>query len=81
MLDLSQFQIDFDMRKQTPYFQSTPERRIRFLMKDLTASQLKNILQTIFQEDRSIHLLFVVAYIDHHRRYLAKSRVGSSITI
>ncbi|WP_410503066.1 hypothetical protein RIF24_07445 [Exiguobacterium acetylicum] len=81
MLDLSQFQIELDVRKQTPYFQSTPERRIRFLMEDLTASQLKNILQTIFQEDRSIHLLFVAAYIHRHRRYSAKARVGSSITI
>lgn len=81
MLNLSRFQIDFDIRKPTPYFQSTPEHRIRFLMEDLTTSQLKNILQTIFQKDRSIHLLFVVAYIDHHRRYLAKARVGSSITI
>ncbi|HCD60101.1 MULTISPECIES: hypothetical protein [Exiguobacterium] len=81
MLDLSWFQIELDIRKPTPYFQSTPERRIRFLMEDLNASQLKEILQTIFQEDRSIHLLFVAAYIHHHRRYLAKARVGSSIMI
>ncbi|KQS18717.1 hypothetical protein ASF99_02185 [Exiguobacterium sp. Leaf187] len=54
MLDLSQFQIELDIRKPTPYFQSIPERRIRFLMEDLTASQLKEILQMIFQEDRSI---------------------------
>jgi len=81
MLDLSQFQIEFDIRKPTPYFQSTPERRIRFLMEDLNASQLKEILQTIFQEDRSTQLLFVAAYIHRHRRYLAKARVGSSITI
>lgn len=81
MLDLSRFQIERDIRKPTPYFQSTPERRIRFLMEDLNASQLKEILQTIFQEDRSIHLLFVAAYIHYHRRYLAKARVCSSITI
>ncbi|WP_214729953.1 hypothetical protein [Exiguobacterium sp. s168] len=81
MLDLSRFQIELDIRKPTPYFQSTPERRIRFLMEDLNASQLKEILQTIFQEDRSIHLLFVAAYIHHHRRYLEKARVGSSIMI
>ncbi|QZY88195.1 hypothetical protein [Exiguobacterium acetylicum] len=81
MLDLSQFQIELDIRKPTPYFQSTPERRIRFLMEDLTASQLKEILQTIFQKDRPIHLLFVAAYIHRFRRYSAKARVGSSITI
>ena len=81
MLDLSQFQIELDVRKPTPYFQSTPERRIRFLMEDLTASQLKEILQEIFKEDKSIHLLFVAAYIHHHRRYLTKAQVGSSITI
>lgn len=81
MLDLSRFQIELDIRKPTPYFQSTPERRIRFLMEDLNASQLKEILQTIFQEDRSIHLLFVAAYIHRFRRYSAKARVGSSITI
>lgn len=81
MLDLSRFQIDFDIRKPTPYFQSTPEHRIRFLMENLTASHLKEILQTIFQKDRPIHLLFVAAYIHQHRRYLAKARVGSSITI
>lgn len=81
MLDLSQFQIELNIRKPTPYFQSTPERRIRFLMEDLNASQLKEILQTIFQEDRSIHLLFVAAYIHRFRRYSAKARVGSSITI
>lgn len=81
MLDLSQFQIELDIRKPTPYFQSTPERRIRFLMEDLNASQLKEILQTIFQKDRPIHLLFVTAYIHRFRRYSAKARVGSSITI
>ena len=81
MLDLSQFQIELDIRKPTPYFQSTPERRIRFLMEDLNASQLKEILQTIFQKDRPIHLLFVAAYIHRHRRYSAKARIGSSITI
>ncbi|WP_035397670.1 hypothetical protein [Exiguobacterium sp. OS-77] len=81
MLDLSQFQVELDIRKPTPYFQSIPERRIRFLMEDLNASQLKEILQTIFQEDRSIHLLFVAAYIHRFRRYSAKARVGSSITI
>ncbi len=37
MLDLSRFQIELDIRKPTPYFQSTPERRIRFLMEDLNA--------------------------------------------
>ncbi|MER2125242.1 MAG: hypothetical protein ABS936_14380, partial [Exiguobacterium indicum] len=58
-----------------------PERRIRFLMENLTGSQLKEILQTIFQEDRPIHLLFVAAYIHRFRRYSAKARVGSSITI
>ncbi|WP_394679532.1 hypothetical protein [uncultured Exiguobacterium sp.] len=50
MLDLSQFQIEFDIRKPTPYFQSTPKRSIRFLMEDLNASQLKEILQTIFKK-------------------------------
>lgn len=81
MPDLSQFQVELDIRKPTPYFQSIPERRIRFLMEDLNGSQLKEILQTIFQEDRPIHLLFVAAYIHRFRRYSAKARVGSSITI
>ncbi len=38
MLDLSRFQIELDIKKPTSYFQSTPERRIRFLMEDLNAS-------------------------------------------
>lgn len=81
MLDLSKFNIDFNIMKETPYFQAEEKHRIRFDLDDLNIYELRDLLGTIFNNAKQINLIFVSEYITNNRRHSAKARVGKYISI
>ncbi|WP_393964388.1 hypothetical protein [Exiguobacterium sp. S22-S28] len=81
MFKLSKFSIDFDVNKETPYFQVGTKYRVRFGMEDLNGVLLKDVVGTIFQENQKINLIFVSEYIVNNVRRSSKSKLGRYLTI
>ena len=76
MFKLSKLNIDFDVNKETPYFQVDTKYRVRFGMEDLNGVLLKDVVGTIFQENQKINLIFVSEYIVNNVRRSSKSKLG-----
>lgn len=81
MFKLSKLNIDFDVNKETPYFQVDTKYRVRFGMEDLNGLLLKDVIGTIFQENQKINLIFVSEYIVNNVRRSSKSKLGKYLTI
>ncbi|AJD89589.1 hypothetical protein JMA_02720 [Jeotgalibacillus malaysiensis] len=81
MVKFNRFNIDFDIHKETPYFQVNREQSIRFGMEDLHVAQLREIVETIFQSTDNLRLIFVSAYIKNHQHISSKSKIGKQIRI
>lgn len=81
MIELDEIQIDFDCNKETPYFQVTPQQRIRFGMEDLNITLIRAIIKNVFAENDNLSLLFVSENIINNRRFSSKSGIGKIIKI
>lgn len=81
VVKFSKFKINFEIHQETPYFQVPKDQRIRFGMEDLSVSKIKNVIETVFQTDDMISLIFVSAYIVNHKRYSSNSKIGKQIHI
>ena len=78
---LEKFKIDFDCNKETPFFQSSSENRLRFILDKLNNDILKDFVYKIYNNDE-IEMLFVSEYIsDKGKRIRSKSQIGKVIKI
>lgn len=80
IVKLKKFNIDFDYNKETPFFQSSSEKRIRFDIDKLNKDTLKNIISQLYI-DNEIEILFVSEYIEKGKRISSKSKIGKIIKI
>lgn len=81
MFKRNRFNIDFDIMKETPYFQVDTQHRIRFAMEELNVPLLKDVLKTVFQENQNLSLIFVSEYIVNNVRRSSKAKLGKYLTI
>lgn len=81
MVKLKKLNIDFNSNKEPPYFQVTPEQRIRFGMEDLNITIIKKIIGDIFNENDNINVIFLSEYIFNNKRFSSKAKVGKIIEI
>lgn len=81
MFKRNRFNIDFDIMKETPYFQVDTQYRIRFAMEELNVPLLKEVLKTVFQENQNLSLIFVSEYIVNNVRRSSKAKLGKYLTI
>ena len=81
MFKRNRFNIDFDVMKETPYFQVDTQHRIRFAMEELNVPLLKDVLKTVFRENQNLSLIFVSEYIVNNVRRSSKAKLGKYLTI
>lgn len=81
MFKRNRFNIDFDVTKETPYFQVDTQHRVRFAMEDINVPLLKDVLNTVFQENQNLSLIFASEYIVNNVRRSSKAKLGKYLTI
>ncbi|GEK35502.1 hypothetical protein [Kurthia sibirica] len=50
MVELKKFNINFSPNKETPYFQTTNDKRIRFILDELSLQTTKYIFKKIYKD-------------------------------
>lgn len=81
-MKLKHFDIDFDCRKEAPFFQSKPDYRIRFDIEKLKRTTLQTIINSMFDAGEEIDMIVISQYItDKGKRLSSKSNIGKIITI
>lgn len=78
---LEKFNVDFDCNKITPFFQSTNGYRIRFDIGKLEKTVLQTIINSIYEQDEEIEMIFISEYIINRKRISSKSNISKIITI
>lgn len=81
MIKLNELNIEFDTYKDTPYFQVSTEKRIRFGMENLSVKLIKEIIHFIIHEESNINVIFISEFIVNNKRISAKSNIGRYIDI
>src|SRR5699024_451775 len=81
MIKLNKLNIKFDSYEETPYFQVSTERRIRFGMENLNVNLIKEIIDFVLNKDSNINVIFISEYIVNNKRFSAKSKIGGYIDI
>lgn len=78
---LNGLRIEFTTSSETPYFQVSPKKRIRFGMENLNLNLVKMIIDDILNEDYHINVIFIAGYIVNNKRISSKSKIGKCIDI
>ncbi|PWI22915.1 hypothetical protein [Kurthia sibirica] len=82
MVELKKFNINFSPNKETPYFQTTNDKRIRFILDELSLQTTKYIFKKIYK-DKYINTIFISDYIlKNKKQYINyKKKIGNIIPL
>lgn len=84
MKKMTKFGVKFEDSSNTPFFQVSPDHRIRFRTDMFTNKHfrlLRNIVDDIFEGDQGIHASFISGYILNNKRYSEKTGIGKFVKI
>lgn len=81
---IKKFHINFTKNIEIPFFQVSPQLRVRFgveLFDNGKLSLLKDILSETLDHPQEINVTFISGYIKNDRRYREKTNIGKYIKI